>query len=194
MCGCQGAEGRSSSRVASETCASACTSDGGPATAAQLNDPVAVAVSLQGEIYIVESAGNRVRKVAADGTITTLAGNGQSGFYGDGGAPTQARLTTPSRSFARQLAIELSLDCASTHKRLFQFFLKCGQRCRPGYCLHHGFLTASSAHSVESARSASSLVQASAFVCGAKCAYCISIQRRLSIRCAFVRLFNSFGP
>ena len=69
--------------------------DNGPATAAQLNDPVAVAIGPQGEVYIVEAGGNRVRKVASDGDIVTVAGNGQGGFGGDGGPATQARLSNP---------------------------------------------------------------------------------------------------
>ena len=51
--------------------------DGGAATGAQLNNPTAVLVTPQGELLIAETGGNRVRKVLTDGTIQTLAGNGQ---------------------------------------------------------------------------------------------------------------------
>ena len=69
--------------------------DGGPAATGQLNGPVAVIGNAQGELYIAESYGNRVRKVLADGTIQTVAGKGWGGFGGDGGPGTLARLNNP---------------------------------------------------------------------------------------------------
>jgi hypothetical protein len=53
--------------------------DGGLATSASLNSPVAVAVDSAGNIYIADAAGNRIREVSA-GIITTVAGNGVAGF------------------------------------------------------------------------------------------------------------------
>ncbi len=71
--------------------------DGGAATAAQLNFPYDVAVDGSGNLYIVDRDNQRIRKVAAaDGTITTVAGTGQQGFSGDGGAATAARLNFPN--------------------------------------------------------------------------------------------------
>jgi trimeric autotransporter adhesin len=69
--------------------------DGGPATSAQLNYPVAVAVDRQGNVYIAEERGHRVRKVSPGGSITTFAGNGTQGFSGDGGPATSAQLAWP---------------------------------------------------------------------------------------------------
>lgn len=70
--------------------------DGGPATAAKLNQPMAVAVDTAGNIYIAEFY-DRVRKVtAATGIITTVAGNGTQGYTGDGGPAITAALSTPS--------------------------------------------------------------------------------------------------
>jgi sugar lactone lactonase YvrE len=54
-----------------------------------------VVATAQGEIYIAEAVGNRVRKVLADGTIQTVAGNGKGGFRGDGGPAIQARISGP---------------------------------------------------------------------------------------------------
>jgi hypothetical protein len=76
----------------------ACTfgGDGGPATAAGVVEPVAVAVDASGNLYI---GGNdhRVRKVtAATGIITTIAGTGAAGFSGDGGPATEAVLNGPT--------------------------------------------------------------------------------------------------
>ena len=70
--------------------------DGGPATKAQLNAPVAVAVDRQGDLYISDSDNFRIRKVDSAGTITTVAGTGKQGFSGDRGPATSARLMGPS--------------------------------------------------------------------------------------------------
>jgi uncharacterized protein (TIGR03437 family) len=70
--------------------------DGGPATSAQLNYPSSVAVDAAGNIYIADTNNQRVRMVsAATGIITTVAGNGRSGYAGDGGASTSAQLSFP---------------------------------------------------------------------------------------------------
>jgi len=69
--------------------------DGGPARGAQLNNPINVASAADGGFYITDRANQRVRRVAADGTITTVAGNGNAGFAGDGGPATAAQLDSP---------------------------------------------------------------------------------------------------
>jgi uncharacterized protein (TIGR03437 family) len=69
--------------------------DGGPANAASLFHPYGLAVDGQGNVYIADSANNRVRKVATDGTITTVAGTGTAGFSGDGGPAVNAKLNRP---------------------------------------------------------------------------------------------------
>ncbi len=70
--------------------------DGGPATQAELSIVSGVAVDAVGNLYIADSANNRVREVpAGSGTINTVAGNGQAGFSGDGGPATQAELNYP---------------------------------------------------------------------------------------------------
>jgi hypothetical protein len=63
--------------------------DGGPATAAriQLND---FAVDAAGNIYLRDPNG-RIRKVAQDGVIRTIAGTGRTGFSGDGGTVWHVR-------------------------------------------------------------------------------------------------------
>jgi sugar lactone lactonase YvrE len=70
--------------------------DGGAAVFAQLNGPRAVAVDSKGVVYIAEFVGNRVRRVTADGIITTVAGTGVAGFRGDGGPAVSAQLNNPS--------------------------------------------------------------------------------------------------
>jgi len=68
--------------------------DNGPATSAQLNQPAGVAVDSAGNLYIADEGNNRIRKVT-NGVITTMAGNGTSGFSGDGGSATSAQLSGP---------------------------------------------------------------------------------------------------
>ena len=71
--------------------------DGGPAIAAGLNFPYAVAFDPSGNMYIPDSSNNRIREVSAStGIITTFAGTGALGFSGDGAAATAAQLYSPS--------------------------------------------------------------------------------------------------
>ena len=69
--------------------------DGGPGTLAALNQPARVAVSATGEVYVADRVNNRVRRIATDGTITTVAGVGSASFSGDGGAATAAEINGP---------------------------------------------------------------------------------------------------
>lgn len=71
------------------------TGDGGPATAARLHTPYGVAVDGEGALFIAEYGGHRVRKVAVDGTISTIAGTGSAGSGGNGGAASKAQLNRP---------------------------------------------------------------------------------------------------
>src|SRR5579872_1834764 len=75
--------------------------DGGPAAQAQLNAPYGVAADSAGNIYIADLGNNRVRKVAPDGSISTVAGTGQAGSGGDGGPALAAQLNAP-----RNLAVD----------------------------------------------------------------------------------------
>ncbi len=70
--------------------------DGGPATNASLFNPAAVAIDPAGNIYIADEANDRVRVVSTNGVISTFAGDGTNGFFGDGGAATNADLADPS--------------------------------------------------------------------------------------------------
>ena len=69
--------------------------DGGPARQAQVNNPFGVVRGPDGAIYFCEYDGQVVRKVAADGTITTVAGSGQTGYAGDGGPALKASFNKP---------------------------------------------------------------------------------------------------
>ena len=70
--------------------------DGGPATSARLASPLGVAVDNTGNLFVTDHLNHRIRQVdATTGVITTVAGTGESGFSGDGGPATSARLASP---------------------------------------------------------------------------------------------------
>jgi uncharacterized protein (TIGR03437 family) len=72
------------------------TGDNGPAASALLNRPTAVALDAAGAIYISDTGNNRVRKISASGVISTFAGDGREGFYGDGVAAAATGLWEPA--------------------------------------------------------------------------------------------------
>jgi sugar lactone lactonase YvrE len=70
--------------------------DGGAATNAELNEPSGVVLDLTGNLFIADTGNCRIRKVATNGIITTVAGNGSPGYLGDGETATNAELNSPS--------------------------------------------------------------------------------------------------
>ncbi len=71
--------------------------DGGLAGAALLNGPQGLAIDAQGNLFIADAYNNRIREVSVvTGIITTVAGNGMSGYSGDGGFATSAQLQFPT--------------------------------------------------------------------------------------------------
>jgi DNA-binding beta-propeller fold protein YncE len=71
------------------------SSDGTPAQLAKLDTPYGLAVGPDGMLYLADSRNNRVRRVAQDGTLETVAGSGLPGDAGDGGLAIEARLNEP---------------------------------------------------------------------------------------------------
>ena len=69
--------------------------DGGLATAAGLNNPFGVVRGPDGAIYFCEYDNHIIRRVAANGLISTVAGSGKRGYAGDGGPALQAELNLP---------------------------------------------------------------------------------------------------
>jgi len=69
--------------------------DGGPATAAQLDNPFGLVRGPDGALWFCEYTGQRIRKVDRDGTIHTMAGSSKKGYSGDGGPALQATFNLP---------------------------------------------------------------------------------------------------
>ncbi len=70
--------------------------DGGPATSAQFNNPISVALDAAGNMYVADFYNHRIRKInTATNIITTIAGTGTAGFSGDGGLAINAQMNNP---------------------------------------------------------------------------------------------------
>ncbi len=69
--------------------------DRGAAVGAQLNSPQGIAVDPNGNLLIADTGNSRIRRVTPEGTIDTIAGNGNSSYYGDGTGALQASVNHP---------------------------------------------------------------------------------------------------
>ena len=69
--------------------------DGGPALSAQLSFPMGIAIDAAGNVFVADRDASVVRKIAANGTISTVAGSGTPGYMGDGGAAISAQINGP---------------------------------------------------------------------------------------------------
>ena len=69
--------------------------DGGSATNSSLNGPAGIAADFLGNLFIADQRNYRIRKINANGIISTYAGNGTQAYAGDGGAATNASLENP---------------------------------------------------------------------------------------------------
>ena len=74
--------------------------DGGPGVGSQLSNPRGLALGADGSLYIADSGTNRIRRLAPNGTLSTVAGNGVAcvdpgATCGDGGTATDANLKSP---------------------------------------------------------------------------------------------------
>jgi hypothetical protein len=83
-------------RVVAGTGKAGFAGDGGPARRAEIDDPGGMAVAPDGTIYVADTGNNRVRSIAPDGTIETVAGDGQAAAWVTGGtSPLSAGLSGP---------------------------------------------------------------------------------------------------
>ena len=85
----------------SNGCTPGWSGDGGPANSARVFSPIGVLPDDRGGLYIADMKNNRVRRVARDGTISTVAGTGTKGYAGDHGPAASALLDQP-----RDLALD----------------------------------------------------------------------------------------
>jgi streptogramin lyase len=69
--------------------------DSGPATTAEINNPYGVVRGPDGAIWFCEYTGQRIRRVAQDGTISTVAGTGEKSYSGDDGPALAATFNLP---------------------------------------------------------------------------------------------------
>ena len=67
----------------------------GVATQAMLDSPSGLALAPDGSLYIADTGNHRIRRLDAQGNLTTIAGDGVAGYQGDGGAANRSRLSSP---------------------------------------------------------------------------------------------------
>ena len=79
----------------------------GPAASAQFNLPRGVALDAAGNVYVADYQNQRIRKIAPDGTVTTVAGAGDASFAGRNGEALSAGLYYPSRVWVNAAGTEL---------------------------------------------------------------------------------------
>jgi cysteine-rich repeat protein len=91
--------------------------DGGPATSAQLATPNSIAIDALGRLLLTDTFNHRIRRVAVDGTITTIAGTGTRGANGDGAAAVAAELSQPNAVAVDALGRVLVTDAKNNRIR-----------------------------------------------------------------------------
>jgi trimeric autotransporter adhesin len=75
---------------------------------AELSNPSALTGDAEGNIYVLDAGNGRIRKIGADGIITTLAGNGRSGYSGDSGPAVEATFRPFGPAGPSSIAIDSS--------------------------------------------------------------------------------------
>lgn len=96
------------------------TGDGGSATAARLRNPSSVDALSDGSILIADAGNHRIRKVSPSGTMSALAGTGQEGDSGDGGAAMEAAFENPSALFITSDSRIFIADSSARRVRVLQ--------------------------------------------------------------------------
>ncbi len=90
------ATGQTITTIAGNGSSSGSSGDGGSALIATINAANGGAIDKFGNYYVAEVFSHRIRKISVDGIISTVAGNGSSGYSGDGGIATNAKLNNPT--------------------------------------------------------------------------------------------------
>jgi sugar lactone lactonase YvrE len=94
--------------------------DGGPASAAQVNNPTGIALDDDGNLLFADTTNARIRRITIeDGIIETLAGNGVHEFAGDGGPGPEASMWIPNSVALHPLGL-LVADTGNHRIRLLE--------------------------------------------------------------------------
>src|SRR6185295_15850156 len=96
------------------------TGDNGQAKQAKLSSPRGVTSDAAGNVYIADAGNDRIRKVDPSGVITTVAGNGQSGYSGDGSTATKASLYEPAGLAADPYGVVFIADSYNDRIRMLK--------------------------------------------------------------------------
>ena len=89
----------------------------GAAAAAQFNTPTGLFATPAGSLYVADSGNHAIRLITPAGTVSTVAGNGISGFSGDGGVATAAQLNAPSGVFVTGAGVMYIADTGNNRIR-----------------------------------------------------------------------------
>jgi len=101
--------------------------DGGPAIKAKVSTPTGIAVDSAGNIFFADIEAERVRKIDAAGTITTIAGNGSTNYCGDGKLAVKACLSSPNQlAIGNSKAGEILYIADTLNQRIRQVVLSTG--------------------------------------------------------------------
>ena len=91
--------------------------DGGPAIGAQLDSPYGILLDPRGNLFVADLGNSRVRRIAPDGSITTIAGGGKvpAGGVNEGSLGTVVALNAP-RNLAMDSAGNLYISDFGAHR------------------------------------------------------------------------------
>jgi sugar lactone lactonase YvrE len=87
--------------------------DGGPAMSAQLSRPVAVAIDSAGDLLVADEDNHRLRRIANDGTISTIAGTGTQGAAPDGSVAMASAQNLPTAAAVSGFGWPILADAAN---------------------------------------------------------------------------------
>lgn len=97
--------------------------DGGPAAAAELDTPYDIQFAPNGDLYVADTGNNVIRRIDTAGVISTVAGDGEPTFAGDGGPAATCSLRRPSALFFDPAGSLWIADTSNHRIRRIQGFL-----------------------------------------------------------------------